>query len=57
MFRQFPISIDSVVGLLGLERSPRYRHGAVSYNVRCPFCDDRKFHMKFIRSEELPTVS
>lgn len=45
MSQQFPISIDSVVGLLGLERSPRYRHGAVSYNVRCPFCDDRKFHM------------
>ena len=45
MSQQFPISIDSVVGLLGLERSPQYRHGAVSYNVRCPFCDDRKYHL------------
>ena len=41
----FPVSIDSVVTLLGLLREPRYREGMASYNVRCPFCGDTKYHM------------
>lgn len=42
-------SIDTVVELLGLERSPKYRAGDMTYMVKCPFCSDpqeRKFHMK-----------
>ena len=41
----FSISIDQVVDLLGLERDPRHGHGRASYNVKCPFCDDKKYHM------------
>ena len=45
MTTQFPISINQVVDFLSLEREPRFRSGATSYNVRCPFCGDRKYHM------------
>ncbi len=44
MPQRFGISIDQVVNLLGLEREPRVRAGS-SYNVRCPFCEDKKYHM------------
>lgn len=43
----FPVSIDRVADLLGLDREPKTRGRAV-YNVRCPFCDPddgRHFHM------------
>lgn len=41
----FAIGIDKVVDLLGLQRNPRNVAGATSYNVKCPFCDDPKYHM------------
>lgn len=44
MPQQFSISIDRIVDLLGLEREPKNRRGN-SYNVRCPFCGDTKYHM------------
>lgn len=39
------IPIDEVVDLLGLERDPKGMHRTDSYNVKCPFCSDRKYHM------------
>lgn len=43
---RFSVPIEDVVDLLGLEREPRYdRMGAVSFNVRCPFCGDDRYHM------------
>lgn len=41
-------SIDEVVDLLGLVRSPKSRVGAATYMVRCPFCGDtdQGYHMK-----------
>ena len=46
-FTPFTIAISDVVDLLGLERNPRDRSGASSFNVKCPFCDDngKKYHM------------
>lgn len=45
MVSDFPISIVEVVDLLGLERSPKARSGASSFDVRCPICDDPGYHM------------
>lgn len=45
MPQEFFITIDELVDLLGLERSPRSVPGAVSYDVRCPFCSDSKYHL------------
>lgn len=42
--QQFSIRIDAVVDLLGLERAPGGRRGR-SFQVKCPFCDDPKYHM------------
>lgn len=42
-------NIDTVVNLLGLERSPKARPQATTYMVRCPFCSnpiEHKYHMK-----------
>lgn len=46
-YKEFGLRIDSVVTLLKLERDPRARSKADSYNVKCPFCDTpgRKYHM------------
>lgn len=47
-YQKFGISIVDVVDLLGLERDPRAREGASSFNVKCPFCataSTRKYHM------------
>lgn len=43
----FTIPITDVVDILGLERNPRDRAGASSFNVRCPFCDPpgKHYHM------------
>ena len=41
----FGIEIDKVVSLLGLVRDPRSKYNGGSYNVRCPFCDDKGYHM------------
>lgn len=43
----FSVSIEQVADLLGLERKPSDRRGAVSQNFRCPFCDDagNKYHL------------
>ncbi len=46
--KAFTIPITEVVDLLGLERDPRSRDGASSFNVKCPFCSTartRKYHM------------
>lgn len=45
MPREFSIPIDRVVDLLGLVKEPSYTRGAASYNVKCPFCGDKKYHM------------
>lgn len=45
------ISIDQVVDLLGLERDPRSRNDTSSFNVRCPFCGDKKYHMNINRNK------
>lgn len=46
MPRQFSIDIEDVVDLLGLERERRSQtRGAPSFYVKCPFCNDRKYHM------------
>lgn len=42
--QQFSIQIDSVVDLLQLERDPKGSAGA-SFQVKCPFCSDPKYHM------------
>lgn len=41
-------SIDEVVDILGLQRSPKYQPGAPTYMVKCPFCGEfeNKYHMK-----------
>ena len=41
----FPISIEEVVDFLGLERDPKGRSGAGSFNVKCPLCGDPSYHM------------
>lgn len=38
-------TIEDVVNLLGLERDPRSKGGTSSFNVKCPLCGDRKYHM------------
>lgn len=40
----FSIQIDSVVDLLQLSRDPKGGGGS-SYQVKCPFCGDSKYHM------------
>lgn len=40
-----PITITDVVSLLGLEINPRQSGNEPSFNVRCPFCGDTKYHM------------
>lgn len=49
MSREFSIPIDAVVQLLGLKMDPKSKPGAESYNVRCPFCGDKKYHMNINR--------
>lgn len=44
MPKAFSIDIEDVVDLLGLERERKSR-GASSFNVRCPFCGDTKYHL------------
>lgn len=39
------ISIEDVVRILNLERDPKSYSGAESFNVRCPLCGDKKYHM------------
>lgn len=43
--QQFSIGIAEVVDHLGLVRNPQEARDAVSFNVRCPFCNDTKYHM------------
>lgn len=38
------IRIDQLVDILGLERERRSGKGD-SFNVKCPFCDDHKYHL------------
>lgn len=45
MSSRFSISIADVVNLLGLERDPKSVRAITSFNVRCPFCGDTKYHM------------
>lgn len=44
MPERFSIDIREVVDFLGLQQEPHERD-AVSFNVKCPFCNDRKYHM------------
>ena len=40
--------VADIVGLLGLEKDPKTPDGAVSFNVRCPFCSSpsqNKYHL------------
>ena len=43
--------IDEVVDLLGLEVDPKSRRDSSSYNVKCPFCRDKKYHMNINRAK------
>lgn len=45
MINQSSVSIEAVVDLLGLKRSPKSRPGSATFDVRCPCCDDRAYHM------------
>ncbi len=38
------LKIEEVVDLLGLIRNPKSLSDATSFNVRCPLCDDKKYH-------------
>lgn len=42
-------NIDEVVELLGLEIDPKSNRNSDTYNVRCPLCGDKKFHMNINR--------
>lgn len=41
----FSVNIEEVVDLLGLERKPKGRSGASSFDVKCPFCNDSGYHL------------
>ena len=45
MAQAFSIPITCVVDLLGLERDPRGPKQGSSYNVKCPFCADKGYHL------------
>lgn len=42
-------TIDEVVELLGLEVDPKSSKNSDTYNVRCPLCRDKKYHMNINR--------
>lgn len=42
---QFSIPIEEIVDLLGLQRSPKNKHGGRSIKVHCPFCGHRGYTM------------
>lgn len=46
------ISIDRLVDLLNLERDPKSRDDTSSFNVKCPFCNDKKYHMNINRDKK-----
>lgn len=49
----FPVSIDTVVDLLHLEKDPHSNPGAASYYVKCPFCGKgNKYHMNISRAKD-----
>lgn len=49
----FPIEIDRVVDLLGLERDPKGGSGT-SYRVRCPFCsNENRYYMHIDRERNV----
>lgn len=50
--KRFPIEIDSVVDLLGLERDPKGGKGD-TYRVRCPFCHSDKYTMHVDRNQNV----
>lgn len=39
------LNINDVVTVLNLERDPKTANNTVSFNVRCPFCGDTKYHL------------
>lgn len=45
MYGQPTIDIREVVNLLGLKVDPRCSTDSDSFNVQCPFCHDKKYHM------------
>lgn len=42
---KFSIEIDKIVEFVGIQKDHRSRQGASSYQAKCPFCDDPKFHL------------
>ena len=44
-YDKFSIDIREVVKLLDLKVSPQSDFNGTSFNVRCPFCNDTKYHM------------
>ena len=52
MATRFPIRISDVVNLLGLERDPKGTSNASSYYVKCPFCNDKKYHMNICEAKD-----
>ena len=51
--KSFGIPIDDVVELLGLEVNPKTNRNAISYNVKCPFCNDKGYHMNINREKNV----
>jgi DNA primase len=46
-----PIDIREVVTLLGLKVSPKDSINSDTFNVQCPFCGDKKYHMNINRTK------
>ena len=45
--------VIDVINALGLEINPRQSTQQPSFNVRCPFCGDTKFHMNINAEKDL----
>ena len=45
MYSQPKIDIREVVNLLGLKVDPKCSINSDTFNVQCPFCRDKKYHM------------
>ena len=50
---QKKFDVIDVINALGLEINPRQSPQMPSFNVRCPFCDDKKYHMNVNTEKDL----
>ena len=50
---QQKFDVIDVINALGLEINPRQSPQMPSFNVRCPFCDDKKYHMNVNTEKDL----